>query len=529
VAIMADFRRILQLDSEGVSQRGIAEALSCSRNTVSAALGAARSKGIAFEEVASFDSSEIRHLLFPEPEAKPTQFAKPDFELVHKELQRSGVTLQMLWNEYATDCREKGGLPYRYSYYCELYNKWADVTRATLRIPRKPAEQIEVDWAGDTMEVVEFGSGEIVPAYIFVAVLTYSAYCYVEAFPNMVLASWIDAHIHAFEFFGGTARLLIPDNLKTGVKHPDRYEPAINPSYAQMAEHYATTVIPARVKAPKDKPVAEGSVSAIAYTIMGVLRNRRFFSFIELNEAIQEQCERLNAKPFQKREDSRLIVFLRDEKELLNPLPVFPFELSERKVAKVAPNYHVQVYGCFYSVPHRLIGKSLDVRITTRMVEIFDGSMRVASHARLVDKTGRYQTVIDHMPKGHREYLCDWTPERFITWASEVGPKTKEAIKVILDSKKIVEQTYRSCHGVMSLIRKDGGRRRLEWACERALSIGPSVSYQQVKRIWTSFSEKDLKTDPPSLEDKGYVRGSDYYDNRKDGYGEDGGSGNGGQ
>jgi transposase len=435
----------------------------------------------------------------------------------------------MLWNEYATDCRQKGELLYQYSYYCELYGKWAQTTKATLRIPRKPAEQIETDWAGDTMRIIELGSGEVVCAYLFVAVLTYSAYCYVEAFPNMVLASWIEAHIHAFEFFGGSTRLLIPDNLKTGVKRPDRYEPAINAAYAQMAEHYDTTVIPARIKKPKDKPVAEGSVSAIAYTIMGTLRNREFFSFIELNEAISEECAKLNAKPFQKREDSRLIVFTRDEKELLNPLPTFPFELSERKQAKVAPNYHVQVHGCFYSVPSRYIGKTLAVRITARLVEVFDGGERVASHGRLADKTGRYQTAPEHMPQEHREYLRDWTPERFMSWASEVGPETKNAIQAILASKQIVEQSYRSCLGVMSLAKKDGGKRRLEWACGRALSIGPSVSYQQIKRIWSSFTEEDAREDPPSLGNKGYVRGAKYYDeNKYDGDKEDGGE-NGGQ
>jgi hypothetical protein len=422
----------------------------------------------------------------------------------------------MLWNEYATDCRQKGELPYQYSHYCSLYGKWADTTKATLRIPRKPAEQIEVDWAGDTMDVIEFGTGLLVSAYLFVAALTYSAYCYVEAFPNMKLANWIEGHIHAFGSFGGTARLLIPDNLKVGITHPDRYEPALNPAYAQMAEHYATTVIPARVRRPKDKPVAEGSVSAIAYTIMGMLRNRQFFSFMELNEAIKEECEKLNAKPFQKREDSRLIVFLRDEKPLLNPLPAFAFELSEPKCTKVAPNYHIQVYGCFYSVPHTYIGKTLDVRITLRLVEIFDGDTRVASHGRLLDNTGRYQTVPEHMPKKHREYLRDWTPERFTDWAGEIGLNTLGAIEAILASKKIVEQAYRSCFGVMALAKKDGGAKRLEWACEQALIISPAVNYQQIKRIWANFSEDDIKEELPSLGDKGYVRGSGYYDKHDD-------------
>jgi len=234
----------------------------------------------------------------------------------------------------------------------------------------------------------------------------------------MTLASWIDAHVNAFEAFFGTARLLVCDNLRAGVTKADRYEPALNRAYAQMAEHYGTAIVPARVKRPKDKPVAEGSVRFAANQVSAVLRDRRFIGLAELNEAIFEEVGSINARPFQKREDSRQIVFCRDEKPLLNPLPSVRFELADLRSAKVAPNYHVQVDRNFYSVPSALIGQRLDVRVTSRMVEVFAGGERVASHVRLVGVRGRYQTMTAHMPEGHRHKLTDWTPN-----ASKNGPR----------------------------------------------------------------------------------------------------------
>ena len=241
-------------------------------------------------------------------------------------------------------------------------------------------------------------TGELRQAWVFVAALSYSAYSYVEALPDMTLGSWIDAHVHAFEHFGGVGRLLVPDNLRTGVSRSDRYEPALNPAYARLAEHYGTAVIPARVKRPRDKAVVEGSVRFVAGQVAAVLRNRQFVGLAELNEAIFDEVAAINARPFQKREDSRLVVFERDEKPLLIPLPPVRFELADLRKAKAGPNYHVQVDRNFYSVPARLIGQSLDVRITSATVEVFDGMERVASHPRFNGVFGRYSTLPAHMP-----------------------------------------------------------------------------------------------------------------------------------
>ena len=382
----------------------------------------------------------------------------PDFEHVHRELARPSVTLLLLWNEYVAGCRAAGGVPYRYSFFNEQYRRWVASTGASMHVQRSPGESIEVDWAGDAMPVVDPLTGARVDAWLFVAALSFSAYAYVEAFTDMTLGSWIDAHVHAFEAFGGTARLLVPDNLRTGVSRSDRYEPALNPAYARLAEHYGTAIVPARVRRPRDKPVVEGSVRFVANQVAAVLRDRRFVGLAELNEAIFDEVAEINARPFQKREDSRRIVFIRDEKPLLRPLPPVRFELADLRKAKAGPNYHVQVDRNFYSVPSALIGQSLDVRVTSHTIEVFAGAERVACHTRLRGVRGRYSTVAEHMPAGHRHRLVDWTPQRFEQWAATIGPDTVAAIQAILASRKIVEQSYRSCLGVMSLAKSQAAR-----------------------------------------------------------------------
>ena len=507
---MVDYKRILQLRAEGVSQRGIAEVLGCSRNTVASVFTAATAAGVGLGEFADLTAEEVRCLLLPEPARPESDRVPPDFEYVHRELGRPSVTLLLLWNEYVAGCRESGGVPYRYSYFNEQYRRWMSATGATMRIPRTPGEAVEVDWAGDPMSYADPLTGTSVRAWLFVAALPYSAYTFVEAFTDMTLGSWIEAHVHAFEFFGGAARLLIPDNLRAGVAKADRYEPVLNPAYAGLAEHYGTAIVPARIGKPRDKAVVEGSVRFVAHQVAAVLRDRRFVGLGELNDAIADQVELINARGFQKREDSRRIVFVRDEQPLLRPLPATRFELAELRKAKPGPNYHVQIDRNFYSVPHTLIGSSLDVRITTTVVEVFAGAERVASHRRLHGVRGRYSTVPEHMPAGHRHRLADWTPDRFTDWAAEIGDNTAAVIAAILASRPVVEQSYRSCLGVMTLAKRPGGTARLEEACTRALAATPAPSYTLIKKLWASWEPADP---PPagSLGDAGFVRGADYY------------------
>ena len=507
---MVDYKQILRLRAEGVSQRGIADALGCSRNTIAAVFAAANGAGIGFGQVADLAADEVRNLLLPEPVRPESGRVVPDFEHVHREMARPSVTLLLLSNEYVAKCRESSGVPYQYSFFNEQYRRWVKAAGASMRIVRSPGESIEVDWAGDAMAFADPLTGDPVDAWLFVAALSYSAYSYVEAFTDMTLPSWIDAHVHAFEAFGGAARLLVPDNLRTGVTRSDRYEPGLNPAYARLGEHYGTAIIPARVRKPRDKPVVEGSVRFVAHQVAAVLRNRRFVGLAELNEAIFEEVAEINARPFQKREDSRLIVFERDERPLLISLPQVRFELADLRKAKAGANYHVQVDTNFYSVPARLIGRPLDVRLTSNTVEVFDGIERVASHARLKGVRGRYSTTAAHMPEAHRSSLADWTPQRFGQWAQAVGPNTAAAIEAILASRAIVEQSYRSCLGVMSLAKRPGGMTRLEDTCGRALAATPAPSYTLIKKLWAGWQPAD-PAPPPSLGDAGFVRGADYY------------------
>lgn len=507
---MVDYKQILRLRAEGVSQRGIADALGCSRNTVAAVFASANTAGVGFGEVAELGADEVRKLLLPDSSVSVSDRAVPDFEHVHRELSRPSVTLLLLWNEYVARCRHSGEVPYQYSFFNEQYRRWAKATGASMRILRNPGESVEVDWAGDPMVYADPVTGQLVNAWLFVAAWSFSAYSYVEAFSDMTLGSWIDAHVHAFEYFGGAGRLLVPDNLRTGVSKADRYEPVLNPAYARLAEHYGTAIVPARVKKPRDKPVVEGSVRFVAGQVNAVLRDRRFFGLAELNEAIFAEVDRINTRPFQKREDSRRIVFNRDEKPLLVLLPQVRFELADLRKAKVGPNYHVQVEKNFYSVPSQLIGRSLDVRITSHTVEVFDSTDRVASHARFVGVTSRYATVTMHMPEAHRNRLVDWSPQRFGQWASTVGPNTVAAITAILGSRKVVEQSYRSCLGVMSLAKKQGGMTRLEDSCGWALAATPSPSYTLIRKLWAGW-EPAAPQPAPSLGEAGFVRGSGYY------------------
>ncbi|MCL2804068.1 MAG: IS21 family transposase [Micrococcales bacterium] len=512
--MVVDYKRILQMSAAGVSQRGISDVTSFSRNTVAAVLGAAKARGVVYDDVARMEPAAVREMLLPK-QTRESGRTPPDFAEVHKELARPNVTLQLLWNEYAVRTRLADGVPYSYTQFTHLYRTWVKVTGATMRIERRPGERIEVDWAGNTMTFIDPGTGAARTADLFVAVLAYSVFYYIEAFADMALESWIEGNVAAFEAFGGTARFLVPDNLKTGVTKADRYEPVLNPAYAQMAEHYGTVVMPARVGAPRDKSAAENAVRHGANAVSAALRHRRFVSLAELNEAIAEQVEMLNAKPFQKRQGSRAEVFAAEEAPVLNPLPETRFEIASLKTAKVGPNYHIQVLTNFYSVPSTLIGKQLDVRVTSRLIEVFDGPTRVASHTRLREVKGRYQTLPEHMPEAHRAQSQEWSPGRFISWAGEIGPNTQAVIRAILGSKKIVEQTYRSCLGVMSLAKKTGGTRRLEDTCAKAREASISPSYTLVRRLWATWEP----VPPParSLGDAGFVRGAAYYAGQEDG------------
>ncbi len=302
------YREILRLASLGLSGRSIAGSVSCSRNTVSEVLARAVKLGMEWPVPLEVGEADLRKLLFPEKE-KETSSRTPDCEYIHRELAKPGVTMTLLWDEYCRKCRDGGEIPYQYSQFCKLYRKYAVVSRATMHIERKPGERMEADWAGKEMRIRDSVTGGESPAYIFVAVLPASQYAYVEAFTDVGMESWILGHTNAFAHFGGVPRMVVPDNLKTGVDKADWYSPVINKTYHEMAEYYGTAILPARVRQPRDKPSVEGTVGHVSTWIMAALRDRTFFSVPELNLEIRKKLEELNERPFQKRPGSRRSVF----------------------------------------------------------------------------------------------------------------------------------------------------------------------------------------------------------------------------
>jgi len=507
---MTNYREILRLHSQGLSQRSIAASCDCGKSTVQRTVTRAEELGLKWPLPSGMTDEQLKQFLSSPTEAHNI-YKEPNYEQVHRELTKNGVTLSLLWNEYCAKCRQNGETPFMYTQFCKRYREYAVIHKATMHIERKPGVQLEVDWAGQTMTLTDNITGTDIPAYVFVATLPYSGYSYVEAFLSRNQDNWIAAHVNAYRHFGGVTQILIPDNLKTGVDRVEWYTPVINKSYYEMAEHYATAVIPARVRKPKDKPSVEGAVGIISTWIIAALRNWKFFSLHELNEAIWERLEEFNQKAFQKKPGSRQSVFDEYEKPLLQPLPDKPFELSEWKICTVAYNYHVSVDKMFYSVPYEYIKQKVDVRLTRNIVEVFIDQNRVASHIRKYGHPGQYATKSEHMPDEHLKYI-QWNTERYISWARSIGENTIVVIKGILASRKIEQQNYRTCMALLKLSEKYSPA-RLEAACKRALSYTLTPSFKSVQTILATRQDQVLDDEPEidASAEFGFIRGSDYY------------------
>ncbi len=516
---MTNYREILRLNSQGISQRNIASSCRHSRNTVGAVIKRAQERNVSWPFEKEFSNADLQEILFPEKNVSSNRHM-PDCEYIHKEMAKSGVNLTLLWDEYCQEARLNNQIPFMYTQFCRYYHKYATTQKATMHIKRKPGEQMEVDWAGTTTPLYDRETGEVIDAYLFVAVLPSSQYAYVEAFTSQNQESWIQAHVNSYRHFRGVTRTLIPDNLKTGVIKASLDTPIINKTYQEMAEHYGTAVIPARVRKPKDKASVESTVSTTTTWIIAALRKQKFFTLRELNESIWNKLKEFNEKPFQKKTGSRLSVFLEEEKPALMPLPAAPYELAFWKTATVQFNYHISVEKMHYSVPYEYIKHEVDVRITKKVVEVFYNSLRVASHIRLYGRFGQYSTVEDHMPDNHKSYIT-WNSERFISWAKGIGPSTEVVTKAILTSRAIEQQGYKACMGLLKLADKYSII-RLEEACKKALTYTPKPSLKSVQTILKTGQDrmKDELDQKESLRSNqslnfGLTRGSDYYGGNK--------------
>ena len=510
---MTKYREILRLHSLGLSQKDIAGSCGVSKKTVNKVLKAAREKNMFWPLSDTDTDAVLSEKLFPKAPKVSSTRQMPDFEYIRRELLRNGVNKKLLWTEYVATCRQNGTEPLMYSQFCYYIQQEEQRRRATMHIPRKPGEQIEVDWAGDPAYITDPDTGEVTAAHVFVGVLSYSQYPYVEAFLNEQQAAWITAHIHMFEYFGGVSRILVPDNCKTAVIHNhDWNNPQVNAVYHEMAEHYNCAIIPARVRAPKDKPNAEGTVGVISTWIIAALRDEQFFSLAELNAAIRQKLYEFSRKPFQKKEGTRYDIYRQEERPMLLSLPQQPYELAEWKQATVQFNYHISVAGMYYSVPFEYIKRKVVIRATATTIEVFYKHTRIASHRRRYGRKGQYSTVTAHMPEDHQKYL-EWNGDRFRRWGAQIGPRTAAVVNVILTSKRVEQQSYRSCMGLLKLTDRYSPK-RLENACALALSYTSSPSYKNVKDILAAGRDKAIAEEPDANADPNpyaLTRGSDYY------------------
>lgn len=505
---MRQVKEVLRLKwACGLSDREIAQSLRISRPTVTQYVRRLKAAGLSWPLPEDFDDAALERRLFAN--ANPTPAANrplPDWSWVHQELKRKGVTLTLLWQEYKAT--NPDGL--QYSYFCEAYRKWVKTLDLVMRQHHRAGETLFVDYAGQTVPVVDPQSGEVREASIFIAVLGASNYTYAEATGSQSLPDWIASHVRAFEALGGVPRLAVPDNLKAAVNRSHRYEPELNRTYEALAQHYGVAVVPARAARPRDKAKVEVGVQVVERWILARLRHHTFFSLTELNTAIKDLLIDLNHRPFKKLPGSRQSLFESLERPALRALPQTPYAYAEWKLVRVNIDYHVELLGHYYSVPYTLVKAQLEARISAQTVEVFHKGKRVASHRRSPHK-GRHTTLKEHMPKAHRHY-AEWTPQRLIRWASKTGGATAQVIEAILTSRAYPQQGFRSCLGIMRLGSRYGDD-RLEAACRRAMAIG-ACSYKSIESILKHDLDRQPLPDKPRLApaiDHVNIRGPKYY------------------
>ena len=478
----------------------IAAAVRVARSTVQTAVSRLVSAGLSWPLEGDEEALEAR--LYPtKPGPKPLAVSLPDFAAMRGELSRKGVTRRQLWLEYRE--RETTGL--EYSQFCTLYRQWRKTQDVVLRFEHLPGDKLFVDYAGLTMPVIEATTGEIRTAQIFVAALGHSGYTYAEATWSQNAADWLASHVRAFEFLGGVPAAVVPDNLKSGVSRAHRYDPDINPAYQDLAVHYGISVLPARIATPRDKAVVESAVQVVERWILAPLRDRQFFSLAALNAAMRPLLAALNARPFQKREDSRQMVFEAVERRALRPLPVYGYEYATWKKAKVHLDYHVELERRYYSVPHALVGKTVDLRIAARTVEVLYHGQRVAAHLKGTYK-GQFTTDPSHRPPAHQAVI-ELNHERILQRAEAIGEATAAVIRAQAERRKHRDETLRSSLGILRLAH-DFSPEQLEVACQRALDL-KSVSYRAVVTLLKSAPPATPPPLPKIAHDN--VRGAAYF------------------
>lgn len=503
---MRKIRDVLRLQDSGFSERRIASSLNIGSTSVGEYIRRARRAGLAWPLPRDLTDEALERLMFPaSPDVPSDQRPRPDWTWVYREKRKPNVTLSLLWEEY----RAAHPDGYSLSHFCDLYRNWEGRLAPTMRQTHVAGEKMFVDYAGSTIDIVDGATGEVHEAQIFVAVLGASSYTYAEATWTQKLPNWIASHSRAFAFFGGVPAQVISDNLKSGVTKACFYDPQVNRTYAEMAAHYGTAVIPARPRKPRDKAKVEVGVQVVERWILAKLRNRRFFSLAEANAAIRQLLDELNGRVTRHLGASRRHLFEQLDRPALQDLPVEPYTYAEWKECRAGLDYHVEVDKHYYSVPHALLRQKLWARMTDRTVEIFHRGKRVACHLR-GSSNRRHTTVTEHMPSAHRR-LAAWTPQRIRHYAATIGPNAEALVDIIMRSRPHPEQGFRSSIGIIRLA-KSHGAGRLEAACERALDIG-ARSYSSVASILRNNLDRrkpKRAADGPAI-DHANIRGPRYF------------------
>jgi transposase len=500
---MRKIRELLRLRFDlGLSIHKIAASLVVARSTVRECLKRAEAAGMVWPLPQEIDDAQLEARLYP-VKALSCDIPLPDFAQVRRELTRPGVTRLLLWQEYKAQHPE--GL--QYSAFCDQYRRFCSTADPVMRFEHRAGEKCFVDYAGQSVGVIDRHSGEIRQAQIFVAVLGCSNYTYAEATWTQSLPDWLGAHVRALEFFGGAPAAIVPDNLKSGVERAHRYEPDLNRAYAEFAEHYGVAILPARVRKPRDKAKVEGAVLIVERWILARLRDRQFFSLTELNAAIDELLIELNDRAFQKLEGSRRSRFIELDQPALRALPVRAYEYAQWKCAKVHPDYHIEVEHAYYSVPHKHIAQRVEVRISARMIEIFAQRQLIASHPRLF-KRGARATLDAHRPEKHRA-VVEITVARLIERANLIAPAVGVVLSEQFKRKRHPEEALRSAQGILRLA-QDFSPAQLAAACERALLL-KACNYRSVRALITTPAAADSGDARQLSLVHENVRGSDYF------------------
>ena len=454
-----------------LSHEQIAGTLKISKGAVAKYVALAQAAGLDWDTIQSWSEQRLTSALLPNTTSSQP-YVVPDWARIHRELDRKGVTLMLLWQEYVA--ANEDARTWRYTQFCERYKAFSQTLKRSMRQHRRAGEKLFIDFAGSTVPLRD-GSR----AQVFVSAMAASSYVFACATPAQRLDDWIGCMVRALHFYGGVPQLIVPDNARAVIATPDRYEPQANRTVQDMARYYGTSVLPARPRTPRDKASAESSVQVITRWVLARLRHQRFDSVAQVDAAIAQHLPSLNDRPFQKLPGSRASVFAELDAPALMPLPGQPYELARFKTVKVHIDYHVELEGHRYSAPHALVGQSLEARVTRHGIELLLRGQRVAAHARS-DRRGGFTTIEAHMPAAHRAHM-QWTPQRLIEWGQHVGVACGELITRLLQTYKHPEHGYRSCLGLLSLSKRYGSA-RLDAACERALALG-TVRYSHVRDL----------------------------------------------